>query len=69
MTADGTKVQLWDCNTSGAQQWTYDAAGKALTNPGSGKCLDDPNSTTTDGTRLQIYTCNRSAAQQSTLPG
>ncbi len=30
----------------------------ALHAVGAGKCLDDPNSTTTLGTQLQIYTCN-----------
>jgi hypothetical protein len=37
-------------------------------NPQSGKCLDDPGSSTTDGTQLQIYTCNATAAQKWTLP-
>ncbi len=30
---------------------------------GAGKCLDDPNSTTTLGTQQQIYTCNGAANQ------
>jgi endo-1,4-beta-xylanase len=30
---------------------------------GAGKCLDDPNSTTTGGTQQQIYTCNGAANQ------
>jgi hypothetical protein len=30
---------------------------------GAGKCLDDPNSTTTAGTQQQIYTCNGQANQ------
>ncbi len=30
---------------------------------GAGKCLDDPNSTTTQGTQQQIYTCNGAANQ------
>ncbi len=30
---------------------------------GAGKCLDDPNSTTTQGTQMQIYTCNGAANQ------
>lgn len=65
---DAVRLQIYDCNGTGAQQWTYSASAKSLTNPGSGKCLDDPNSTTTDGTQLQIYTCNGTAAQQWTLP-
>ncbi|MFD8071001.1 PA14 domain-containing protein, partial [Streptomyces parvulus] len=40
MTADGTKVQLWTCNGTGAQQWTRadDGTLRAL-----GKCLDVSN--------------------------
>jgi hypothetical protein len=33
---------------------------------GAGKCLDDPNGTTTAGTQLQIYTCNGLAPQNWT---
>src|SRR5581483_7748728 len=35
----------------------------ALHAVGAGKCLDDPNSTTTPGTQQQIYTCNGLANQ------
>jgi hypothetical protein len=42
--------------------------GTGLINPQSGRCLDDPNSTTTNGTQLQIYDCNNSTAQAWTLP-
>jgi alpha-galactosidase len=35
----------------------------ALHAVGAGKCLDDPNSTTTAGTQQQIYTCNGAANQ------
>jgi hypothetical protein len=41
--------------------------GGATTGPlhavGAGKCLDDPNGTTTQGTQQQIFTCNGLAAQ------
>jgi hypothetical protein len=65
LTANGTKVQLYDCNSSGAQVWQARADG-TLFNPQSGRCLDDPNGTTTNGTQLQIYDCNTSAAQKWT---
>ena len=61
-TADGTKVQLYDCNGSGAQSWQARTDG-SLYNAQSGKCLDDPNTNTANGTQLQIYDCNASAAQ------
>jgi Ricin-type beta-trefoil lectin domain len=35
----------------------------ALHAVGAGKCLDDPNSTTTQGTQQQIFTCNGAANQ------
>ncbi|WP_433888002.1 GH92 family glycosyl hydrolase [Streptomyces sp. CA-111067] len=59
-TADGTHVQLYDCNGSGAQSWTVGTDGtiRAL-----GKCLDDANSGTADGSLVQLWTCNNSGAQ------
>nr|WP_211244111.1 RICIN domain-containing protein [Actinospica robiniae] len=38
-------------------------SGGALHAVGAGKCLDDPNSTTTAGTQQQIYDCNGQANQ------
>jgi hypothetical protein len=66
-TANGTKIQLWDCNGTGAQQWRY-RAWQGLVNPQSGRCLDDPNGNTTNGTQLQIWDCNGTAAQVWHLP-
>jgi hypothetical protein len=37
--ADGTPVQIFDCNGTGAQQWIYTGLG-TIANLGSGKCLD-----------------------------
>jgi glucosylceramidase len=59
--ADGTAVQLWDCNGSAAQRWTIrsDGSVQAL-----GKCLDVTSGSTSDGAKVQLYTCNGSGAQQ-----
>ncbi|GAB3152755.1 lectin [Micromonospora sonneratiae] len=59
-TADGTKVQLYTCNGTNAQQWTVTPGStvKAL-----GKCLDVSAGGTADGTRVQLWTCNGSGAQ------
>ncbi|MGW3424090.1 PQQ-dependent sugar dehydrogenase [Streptomyces phaeochromogenes] len=59
-TTDGTKVQIWTCNGSGAQKWSVPGDGtlRAL-----GKCLDIDNAQTTDGTKIQLWTCNGSGAQ------
>ena len=62
-TANGTQIQLYDCNGTGAQQWTAQADG-SLKNPSSGRCLDSPGGATANGTRLQIWDCNGSAAQK-----
>ncbi|MFJ8191984.1 PQQ-dependent sugar dehydrogenase [Streptomyces sp. NPDC096094] len=60
-TADGTKVQLWTCNGSAAQEWTVGGDGtlKAL-----GKCLDVSGGGSADGTRIQLWTCNGTGAQK-----
>ncbi|MEU9335965.1 family 16 glycosylhydrolase [Streptomyces sp. NPDC048290] len=59
--ANGTAVQLYDCNGSGAQRWTVGADGtvRAL-----GKCLDATGGGTADGTQLQLWDCNGSGAQR-----
>ncbi|MFI0897363.1 ricin-type beta-trefoil lectin domain protein [Streptomyces sp. NPDC020983] len=58
--ANGTAVQLYDCNGTAAQQWTVGANGtlKAL-----GKCMDVTSAGTADGTPVQLYDCNGTAAQ------
>ncbi|MEU1127413.1 lectin [Streptomyces sp. NPDC005899] len=63
--ANGTAVQLYDCNGTAAQRWTVGADGtiRAL-----GKCLDVASAGTADGTPVQLYDCNGSAAQQWATP-
>ncbi|MFG2746729.1 carbohydrate-binding protein [Streptomyces chartreusis] len=60
-TADGTKIQIWTCNNSGAQHWTIgtDNTVKAL-----GKCLDISEGANADGTKVQLWTCNNTGAQK-----
>jgi hypothetical protein len=62
-TADGTAVQIYDCNGTGAQTWTRSTDGtiKAL-----GKCLDVSAGSVANGARVQLWTCNGSGAQQWT---
>ncbi len=62
-TANGTKVELWECNNVGGQVWVQQADG-SLRNPQSGRCLDSPSGATANGTRLQIWDCNGAAAQK-----
>ncbi|MDQ6867229.1 MAG: ricin-type beta-trefoil lectin domain protein [Pseudomonadota bacterium] len=59
-TADGTRVQVFDCNGTGAQKWVYQ--NNAIINLQSGKCLD----TVQHGifTDAEIRTCKNSAGQR-----
>ncbi|MEW2521045.1 ricin-type beta-trefoil lectin domain protein [Actinacidiphila alni] len=62
-TADGTAVQLYGCNGTAAQKWTYTpTAGGALR--ALGKCLDVGGSGTADYTKVQLWSCNGSGAQR-----
>jgi non-reducing end alpha-L-arabinofuranosidase len=65
-TANGTQVELWDCNGVGGQKWVQQSDGSIL-NPQSGRCLDSPSGATGNGTRLQIWDCNGTAAQKFTI--
>jgi beta-glucanase (GH16 family) len=60
--ANGTAVQLYDCNGTAAQQWT--ASGSTL--QALGKCMDVTSAGTADGTPVQLYDCNGTAAQSWT---
>jgi poly(hydroxyalkanoate) depolymerase family esterase len=56
---------------AGSARFTWTVSGAttgttgALHAVGAGKCLDDPNSTTTLGTQMQIYSCTGGAANQT----
>ncbi|MFI0938776.1 ricin-type beta-trefoil lectin domain protein [Streptomyces sp. NPDC021020] len=58
--ANGTAVQLYDCNGTGAQQWTV---GSNNTLKALGKCMDVASAGTADGSKVQLYDCNGTAAQ------
>jgi beta-glucanase (GH16 family) len=64
--ANGTPIQLWDCNGTAAQQWTVNADGsiRAL-----GKCMDVTGGSTADGAKVQLYDCNGTGAQRWTVTG
>ncbi|MFE2635800.1 ricin-type beta-trefoil lectin domain protein [Streptomyces scopuliridis] len=61
--ANGTAVQLYDCNGSTAQRWTV---GTDSTIRSLGKCLDVTSASTANGAKVQLYDCNGSGAQQWT---
>ncbi|MFE0459081.1 ricin-type beta-trefoil lectin domain protein [Kitasatospora sp. NPDC058965] len=62
-TANGTKLELWDCNGGANQQWSNGANG-SLFNPVSGRCMDNPYGANTPGTQLQLWDCNGGANQR-----
>lgn len=59
--ANGTAVQLYDCNGTGAQIWSNSGDGtlRAL-----GKCLDVVDRGTADGAAVQLWDCSGGANQQ-----
>ncbi|GAB2810862.1 ricin-type beta-trefoil lectin domain protein [Streptomyces daliensis] len=62
--ANGTPVQLYDCNGTDAQRWSKGSDGslRAL-----GKCLDVTSAGTANGTAVQLWECNGTAAQRWTV--
>lgn len=65
-TSNGTAVQIYDCNGSGAQIWTRSSSSDSLLTA-LGKCLDISGSNTTNGTKVQLYDCNTTNAQRWTI--
>jgi hypothetical protein len=61
---DGNRLQIWDCNGTGAQQWTFNADGSVSA---LGKCMDVSGGSTADGAAVQLWTCNGTGAQKFTL--
>ncbi len=65
-TADGTNIQEWTCNGTGAQSFQIQDLGGGLVrlvNVNSGKCVDVAGAGTADGTNIQLFTCNGGANQ------
>ncbi|GIF02752.1 ricin-type beta-trefoil lectin domain protein [Actinoplanes siamensis] len=61
-TANGTQVQLWDCDGSAKQRWSY-TGSKQLMVYGN-KCLDASGNGTTSGTAVIIWDCHGALNQQ-----
>ncbi|MFF9490196.1 ricin-type beta-trefoil lectin domain protein [Streptomyces sp. NPDC014676] len=62
-TADGTPVQLYSCNGTGAQRWTY-GPGAGGTLRALGRCLDVSGGGTANRTKVQLWSCNGTGAQR-----
>ncbi len=65
-TANGTNVQIHECNGTNSQRWTMTSAGELRSAVASGMCLDVSGGGTANGTNVQIYQCNGTNAQQWT---
>jgi beta-glucanase (GH16 family) len=63
---DGAKLQIWDCNTSPAQAWTFASDGTVRA---MGKCMDPAWAGTANGTEVNLVGCNGNSAQRFTLTG
>jgi hypothetical protein len=59
--ANGTPVDLFECNGTPAQKWTMGGDGtiRAL-----GKCMDATGGETANGTKIQLFDCNGTPAQK-----
>ncbi|MFL4908777.1 ricin-type beta-trefoil lectin domain protein [Streptomyces sp. MMS24-I2-30] len=62
--ANGTPVQLYDCNGTAAQQW---AVGSDGTIRALGKCLDVTGNGTADGSAVQLWDCTGGPNQKWTV--
>ena len=63
-TANGTKLQIWDCSTGNTNQsWTD--VGTQIQWTGKGKCLDLTNGTAASGNVLQTWACASGNTNQS----
>jgi hypothetical protein len=60
--ANGTQVEIWDCNGGANQQWAR-PSNSALQVYGT-KCLDVLNNATAPGSPVAIWDCNGGANQQ-----
>lgn len=62
-TDNGVRLQIWPCNGSTAQLWSYHSPGWPIIGYNSGKCMDDYNWDTSNGAAVVIWQCG------STGPG
>jgi hypothetical protein len=60
-TADGNKIQMWDCTGGVNQQWTAEPDGTLQV---YGKCMDITGANYSNSTNIELWTCNGGANQQ-----
>ena len=65
--ASGAYADLWSCNGTAAQQWTYDANSQQVMI--HGKCMDIQGAKYDNGRIIDLYKCNGQANQKWKLMG
>ena len=61
-TANGNKIQMWDCQSGNPnQQWTVASGGTLQV---FGKCLDITGANYNNGTLIELWDCNGGGNQQ-----
>jgi len=69
--ADGTPVDIFDCNGTGAQKWKWNGDALTIVNPADGSqwCLDaGDQSQWAPGVQMKIWQCFASLPQQTWTP-
>jgi beta-glucanase (GH16 family) len=61
---DGALLQIYDCNGTAAQRWTFEADGTVRA---MGKCMDPAGGGTANGAAIQLVTCNGNPVQRFVL--
>lgn len=64
--SDGVRLQIWDCNGTNAQNWTFPGDG---TIRAFGLCMDVAWGSTANGAAIQLAHCSGNPAQQFVLSG
>jgi beta-glucanase (GH16 family) len=69
-TTDGTQIQEWTCNGTGAQSYELEDAGNGaftIVSTQANKCVDVQARGTANGTKIQLFDCNGTSAQTFTV--
>jgi hypothetical protein len=61
-TTNGNAVQIFTCNGTNAQNWTWNSGDGTLR--AFGKCMDVSGGATANGTPIDIWDCNGTGAQE-----
>jgi glucoamylase len=61
-TNNGAAIQIWTCNGTNAQSWTWSSGAGTLRI--LDKCIDVTGGATANGTKIQLWDCNGTGAQQ-----